>query len=139
MLFRSEALATLQVELAPLILGTGIGNRRAALEAAWRIVSDPIGAWFCELHTIAYRDEELRSMVSDYRNEVQERSDDLVNAVAAASSIPPEAFTMAYIAIFAMQGVVINDMLRGPSGQEGMVIDSFLAFADMLLGPEKPV
>lgn len=115
-------------------------TRRALLTMLWELLVHHELAWTYELFAASYSDPALRSAIAPILNAHSEEVDELGVAVLQEMEgvDANDAVRAINLSTWAMQGLVLRDMGRGPSNSEQTLID-YLLFVIDAAHPQNPV
>ncbi len=107
-------------------------ERRALFEMLWELISHPEMGWTYELFAAANTDAKLRAQIAPILNAHTEEVDDIAVAVVsdAFGMSAHEAISAINLSTWAMQGLVLRDMGRGPTGSQAGFIDYLVFLAE---------
>jgi AcrR family transcriptional regulator len=117
-------------------------TRKAIMAKLWTVVSQPRFHWTYEVYASAAHDTILREKLYDVVKEHSENINRFAAKLVTDTGLLPEndVHKALDLMIWAMQGLVLNDMVRGNSGRSESLIDYLDFLAESLYGvPVPPV
>lgn len=115
-------------------------TRRGLLTMMWEVLGHPELRWTYELFAASAHNPvlhgKLRGVITSHGAIIDEFAEEYVRVTGLAD--PADARRIVNLITWAMQGLVLNDMARGPSGREEELIDLFVRIGDALYGEYVP-
>jgi AcrR family transcriptional regulator len=110
-------------------------SRRTLMLNLWAVLSHREFAWTYEVYAAAAHDDELRTTLSDVLLKHRVNVDELSMSLATDMGVHPRDVANAVnVVLWAMQGLVLNDLATGPSGREEHLITYLEWLADTSYG-----